>query len=197
MRKIPKKSLYVGPFRVPAYSPTLFALVVGFAGGYIYCDSQQPSIFSSPATLPKLNVCFSPDGHCEDMAVQAINSARSSIYVRAYSFTAQPIASALIAAQQRGIIVKLLVDKSQLKEKHTKIRELQASGIPVKIEKVSGIAHNKVIVIDENIILTGSYNWSKAANERNAENLLAINDPELAKVYIKDWLNAETRSYSI
>lgn len=201
MHKKAIQSLYVGPFRIPAYAPALIAigaliiLVAGFVTGYFYCDSKKPDIFSSPTSLPKLNVCFSPEGRCENMATHAINSAKHTIYVRAYSFTAQPIANALIAAHKRGVIVKILVDKNQLKEKNAKIRDLKAKGILVKIESVDGLAHNKVLVIDEKMIISGSYDWSKSANKRNAENMLAINDPELAKSYIQNWLNAETRSY--
>jgi phosphatidylserine/phosphatidylglycerophosphate/cardiolipin synthase-like enzyme len=52
---------------------------------------------------------------------------------------------------------------------------------------IQAIAHNKIIIVDEKIVLTGSFNFSKAAEERNAENLLIINNPEIAKLYIENW----------
>jgi phosphatidylserine/phosphatidylglycerophosphate/cardiolipin synthase-like enzyme len=68
------------------------------------------------------------------------------------------------------------------------------SNIPVKIDAAHAIAHNKVIVIDEEIVITGSFNFTKAAEEKNAENLLVIRDKKLAERYTENWQEHERHS---
>jgi phospholipase D len=134
-----------------------------------------------------LKVCFSPQGNCEDLVIDTIASAEKSIKVQAYSFTSLPITTALIRAHKRGVSVQVICDKSQTKARHSKIKQLQQANIPVYIDKVSGLSHNKVMIIDDQSAITGSYNWSHAANVRNAENLLLIHSPALANKYNENW----------
>ncbi|MGL9718279.1 MAG: phospholipase D-like domain-containing protein, partial [Wolbachia sp.] len=94
-------------------------------------------------------------------------------------------------SKERGVDVKVILDKSQLYSKHSVINELFASGIPVWIDDKPKIAHNKVIIVDNQKVITGSFNLSKTAEKGNAENLLIINEyPELVQQYVKNW---ETR----
>ena len=143
----------------------------------------------------KVNVCFTPPAGCGALIVQEIAKAKNTIYVQAYSFTSQPIIDQLIKAKNRGVKVLVLLDRSNLDDRHSKMTELQNAGIEVKIDKVGGIAHNKVIVIDKRKVLTGSFNFSKAADQRNAENLLLIEDEQVAEIYLKNWFNRQTQSY--
>lgn len=78
------------------------------------------------------------------------------------------------------------VDKSHLPERYTNAPFLGKSGIPVKIDPAHAIAHNKIMIIDGETIITGSFNFTKAAEEKNAENLLVIRDKNLAVKYIKN-----------
>ena len=66
-------------------------------------------------------------------------------------------------------------------------KELTNLGIPVKIDAVHAIAHNKIVIIGGEILITGSFNFTKAAEENNAENLLVIHDRKLAERYTKNW----------
>jgi len=123
--------------------PLLF--LFGFASGYLYYEGQLPMVFSSETESPPLNVCFSPEGQCEKLALHAIQSAKKEILVQAYSFTSLPISDALIEAHRKGITVKILFDKSQLKAPYSQIHRLSKAGIKTKIDDVQGIAHNKTI----------------------------------------------------
>jgi phospholipase D len=105
----------------------------------------------------------------------------------AYSFTSKPIAEALVTAHTRGVKVHILIDKSQLKEKHSQLSYLGQNGLSVFIDSAQGIAHNKVMIFDDRFVLTGSFNFSKAAESRNAENIVIIDDPTLADIYRKNW----------
>jgi phosphatidylserine/phosphatidylglycerophosphate/cardiolipin synthase-like enzyme len=132
-------------------------------------------------------VCFTPGGFCTEAIVQALNAATHTVLVQAYSFTSAPIAKALLDAHKRGVQVHVILDKSQRSEKYSSADFLANQGVPVLIDARHAISHNKVIVIDSEVVLTGSFNFTKAAQEKNAENLLIINDPTLAAQYTQNW----------
>ena len=147
----------------------------------------MPTAFSAGTNTTNFKVCFSPEGQCENVAVNAIESAKKEILVQCYSFTSKPIADALMRAHHNGIKVRILFDRSQLKAPYSRIHQLTDAGIETTIDYVKGIAHNKIILIDEELVLTGSYNFSKSANSRNAENMLLISNKNLAKIYRNKW----------
>ena len=128
-------------------------------------------------------IYFSPKGGCTEAIVNEISHAKSEIYVQAYSFTSAPIAKALVDAYKRGIKVEVILDKSQKKERYTSATFLANSGIPTYIDSKHAIAHNKIMVIDKETVITGSFNFTKAAEEKNAENLLILKSKELAVEY--------------
>ncbi|HBN22785.1 MAG TPA: hypothetical protein DD412_06065 [Holosporales bacterium] len=167
---------------------TLLIFIAGFGAGYFYYEDQLPVVFSSETEAPKINVCFSPEGRCEKLALFAISQAKKEILVQSYSFTSKPIANALIEASRRGVSVRVLFDRSQLKAPYSQIHNLNKAGIKTKVDYVQGIAHNKVIIVDQARLITGSYNFSAAANTRNAENMLFISDKKLAMIYKNQWL---------
>ena len=129
-------------------------------------------------------VYFSPRGGAQEAVVRAIQEARESVFVQAYSFTSAPIAKALVDAHKRGVAVETVLDKSQRTEKYSGATFLANAGIPVWIDAAHAIAHNKVMVIDQRRVITGSFNFTKAAEEKNAENLLILDSLELARIYL-------------
>jgi phosphatidylserine/phosphatidylglycerophosphate/cardiolipin synthase-like enzyme len=141
-----------------------------------------------------IQVYFSPKGGATEAAVNALDQATNSVLVQAYSFTSAPIAKALVDAHQRGAKVQVILDRSQRTEKYSEADFLKNSGIPTLIDSQHAIAHNKIIVIDGFAVLTGSFNFTKAAEEHNAENLLVINDPTLARQYTDNWHAHEQHS---
>ena len=136
---------------------------------------------------PLCAVFFSPHGGCTDEIVRELAAARARVLVQAYSFTSQPIARALVEAARRGVKVEVILDKSQRREHYAAAALLAQAGVPVEIDAAHAIAHNKVMVIDGETILTGSFNFTESAEERNAENLLVVRDPVLAAQYAKNW----------
>ena len=138
---------------------------------------------SALAESPTIEVHFSPKGGCTDAIIGELAAAKSSVLVQAYSFTSAPIAKALIDANKRGVKVWVVLDKSQQTEKYSEADFFVHLGIPVRIDSKHAIAHNKVMVIDGGIVITGSFNFTKAAEESNAENLLVIRDTALAGKY--------------
>ncbi|MEX8493542.1 phospholipase D family protein [Sphaerotilus sp.] len=136
-------------------------------------------------------LCFVPDGvPCETLLVDTINATQRSLRIQAYSFTSVPIAQAVKHARDRGVDVQVIVDKSQVGERYTSATFLKNSGIPVVVDTRPAIAHNKVMIFDGRAVFTGSFNFTKSAQERNAENgLLVRDDPALVKAYADNWLN--------
>ena len=137
--------------------------------------------------VPPVEVYFSPRNGATAAIVREIGHARSEIRVQAYSFTSAPIAQALLKAHARGIKVEVILDKSQKTGKYSSSTFLMNAHIPTYIDAVHAIAHNKIIVIDRSVVITGSFNFTKAAEEKNAENLLIIRSTELAKPYLDNW----------
>ena len=139
-------------------------------------------------------VCFSPNGGCTESIVSQIDKAKSEILVQAFSFTSAPIAKALVNAHKRGIKVEAILDKSQKSERYTSATFISNVGIPTYIDSKHAIAHNKIMIIDRETVITGSFNFTKAAEEKNAENLLIIKNEDLAKVYIENWYKHKEHS---
>ncbi len=132
-------------------------------------------------------VHFSPAGGCTAAVVSALEGAKREVRVQAYSFTSAPIASALRAAHKRGVDVQVILDEAQRGDKYSAADFLARSGIPTWIDARPGLQHNKVIVIDAAWVITGSFNFTRAAEERNRENLLVLEDPQLAAAYADNW----------
>ena len=132
-------------------------------------------------------VYFSPRGGCTEAIISEIDHAKTEILVQAFSFTSVPIAKALINAHKRGVKVQAILDKSQKSVKYTSAAFLADMGIPTYIDSAHAIAHNKIMVIDRETVITGSFNFTKGAEEKNAENLLIIKSKDLAKPYIDNW----------
>jgi len=115
-----------------------------------------------PITLPqeKPNTCnwevyFSPHGGTTDAIIGELNKAQITILVQAYSFTSAPIAKALLNAHKRGVKVEVILDKSQRTQKYSSATFFFNAGIPVKIDAQHAIAHNKVMIIDGETMITG------------------------------------------
>jgi phosphatidylserine/phosphatidylglycerophosphate/cardiolipin synthase-like enzyme len=148
-----------------------------------------PVTYSRELTLNNAptQVYFSPNGGCTAAIVKEITDAKSEILVQAYSFTSPTIAKALVSAHKRGVKVEAILDKSQRSAKYTSASFLANSGIPTFIDARHAIAHNKIMIIDKETVITGSFNFTRAAEEKNAENLLIIKSRELAEIYIGNW----------
>lgn len=176
---VPFESPKVGNSNRIKRSPALIAILTLFLVSISFAQESR--------TSPTWDVYFSPRGGATFAIRQALDNAKSSVLVQAYSFTSAPIAETLVKAHRRGVKVQVLLDKSQRTEKYSSADFLANAGITTKIDAAHAIAHNKVMIIDMEMVITGSFNFSKAAEESNAENLLVIRDKELASRYIENW----------
>jgi phosphatidylserine/phosphatidylglycerophosphate/cardiolipin synthase-like enzyme len=154
--------------------------------------------FAFCAQATEIKSCFTPGQDCTGFIVNQVNHAKGRVLVQAYGMTSEPIMQALAQAKRRGVDVRVLLDKTNEQERYSAATFLLNQGIAVLIDDKVAIAHNKVMVIDDSDVVTGSFNFTKAAQERNAENVLIIaNNPELARTYSENWRNraAVSRPY--
>jgi phosphatidylserine/phosphatidylglycerophosphate/cardiolipin synthase-like enzyme len=143
---------------------------------------------SAPAHSAEYSVAFSPYGKSLELILSAIDSARESIHVATYSFTSKPVSEALLAAHKRGLDVRVVADKKGNSGKYTAVTYLANHGVPVRLNGKYAIHHHKFMVVDYKHVQTGSFNYSRAAVEKNAENVMVIwNNPDLAAQYEHEW----------
>ena len=132
-------------------------------------------------------VCFTPGEDCVGVIVRELGAARKSIRVQSYSFTSAPIAKALVDAAARGVHVEAILDRSNRTGRYSGLSFLTNAHVPASVDCRHAIAHNKIIIIDDEVVITGSFNFTKAAQAHNAENLLVLRDPQLAARYTANW----------
>jgi len=141
-----------------------------------------------------IEYAFTPGDDAAGLIVRAIDGARSQILVQAFSFTHAGIAGALIRAKRRSVDVQVVADPEQIDLiEHNVIPQLVEAGVPVFTDAAHAAAHNKVMVIDAGaeapVLITGSFNFTHAAQFRNAENLLVFRgNHELTRAYLDNWV---------
>jgi phosphatidylserine/phosphatidylglycerophosphate/cardiolipin synthase-like enzyme len=137
-------------------------------------------------SLPPRSI--SPRSGATEAIVRELGNAKQEILVQAYSFTSSSIAKALVDVHKRGVKVTVVLDRSQRSTKYSSADFVNNAGIPTYIDAKHAIAHNKIMIIDQETIITGSFNFTKQAEEKNAENLLVIKgDPGLVKKYLENF----------
>lgn len=157
----------------------LFALMMA-------CLGCHENIKHDNEKCAEMEVRFSPNGGATNLIVNNIKQANKNIKVMAFSFTSIPIAEALVEAKKR-IDVQVVLDPENLYNKNSVINQLYSGGIAILIDKNHAIAHNKIIIIDDSKVSTGSLNFSKGAEERNAENSIMISDRRIADLYVENF----------
>jgi len=150
----------------------------------------------TPPAMPAqgtMQLAFTPWDNAEAMIIDGIRGAKQQILVQAFSFTSRALANALIAARKRGVDVQVMADREQtFAGEASRIPDLVQAGVPVVLEVRYQSAHNKVMVLDagtaDAAVITGSYNWTYAAQYKNAENVLILRgNPDVVNAYAANW----------
>jgi len=156
-------------------------------------SAETPSIDASIATdalsrAEVLGLYFTPPADIAAAIVDVINQSKTEVLVQAYGFTHHGIAEALVKAQDRGVRIRVMLDQKSESINRQVVDKLNAHGIRMRFDGSHAIAHNKVMIVDESIVITGSFNFTNAAQTRNAENLLVLRSIDLANNYKLNWL---------
>jgi len=120
---------------------------------YVTAHYELPTLIEEQSQ--DIMVCFSPNPLCRQTLITVLRMAKKSIHLQAYGFTDPLIAESLIQAKKRGVSVNVILDKSNRKDKRSQAQTIAEAGISVYIDSPKGIAHNKVILIDGETVITG------------------------------------------
>lgn len=145
-------------------------------------------------------VCFTPFQACNQLILQLINRAQHSIKMQAYGLSNCAVVRALVAAKKRGVDIMVLLDKTSLLSNYNFILyDLTEAGIPFLIDYQTGVAHNKLIIVDDKYVETGSFNFYEDIERKNAENMLIIKSKKLLPHYIHnfDKLKDISKNYTV
>ncbi len=157
-------------------------------------DHFGPDV-SDPTPHPRLTVdgmpleiYYSPDDHPEAILADLLQRARKSIYFLAYSFTSDPLAEAIQERAAAGVAVAGIMDAGQARSNAgSDYDSFRAAGLDVRLDGEDGLMHNKVLIIDGEIAVVGSYNFTASAARHNDENLIVFHSPEVAAQYLKEF----------
>ena len=154
--------------------------------------------YFSTGTFAKTEVYFSLYVDPESVIIEHINNAEESINIAMYSLTDSGIAQAIVRANERGVVVKIYLDSKEVNAEHSKSRFFVKEGIEnIRLSSNRYLMHNKFAIIDNKIVITGSYNWTASAGKRNDENLLVLKEEEIVKKYQDYFYYLWDNKYSI
>ncbi len=154
-------------------------------GSHLISETPHPS-----ATIDgtPLNIYFSLADHVQSALLPLINNAQSSIYFLAYSFTADSLGNAIRQRAAAGVKVTGVMESEQVRSDiGTEYAAFRQAGLDVHLDGNPGLMHHKVFIIVNTIVVMGSYNFTASAEQSNDENLIVINNPDIAAQYIKEF----------
>lgn len=166
-------------------------ILFSFAAGLV--SSSWISFVPSPISDPRvssengIDVAFCPSSECTLLPVAALDSANHRIWVAIYSFTNPDFSDALIRAHERGVDVRVIVEKQQAGGQYSKHPELAEAGISVRIDSNPNYMHHKFAVIDEDKLINGSMNWSGNGVRENNENVMVIDSSPLNDLFSSEF----------
>jgi phosphatidylserine/phosphatidylglycerophosphate/cardiolipin synthase-like enzyme len=155
-------------------------MVLGFSASSAFLSENA---FAANPTVGMVDTCFSPMEACDQKLIAFMNTATKTLDVAIYSMTHNGIASAIIAAQNRGVKVRMVVDRQQSVGTSSLTGQLTAAHVNLRIGNLQGIMHDKYTIVDQRAIEAGSFNYSNNATVNNAENQIYLNDPTTVAKY--------------
>lgn len=130
---------------------------------------------------------FSPGQACKSAIITQLRAAISSIKICVFTVSDNDIAVEILSAHHRGISVKILTDNDKSFDRGSDIEMLHNNNVSIKIDRTEYHMHHKFCIIDKKTLLTGSYNWTRSAADRNQENILVTQNPLLVKSFLGEF----------
>lgn len=130
---------------------------------------------------------FSPGEACLDAILSQLRGARNKVEICVFTISDNRITREIIACAKRGVPIRLITDNEKLHDKGSDIEWLSNEGIPVRVDRSEAHMHHKFALIDEDTLLSGSYNWTRSAAERNEENIVITDNPTLIKRFSREF----------
>lgn len=131
---------------------------------------------------------FFPDPKSEKILIEYLKKAKKSLIVAVFTLTNDDLAQEIRKAKRRGASVRVISDDDLLKMQGSDVKAMYDEGIEVRVDlDPRSQMHHKFCVIDDYILITGSFNWTKQAVNKNQENLVALDDPYLCQLYTAEF----------
>lgn len=143
--------------------------------------------FASDAEAKLLGIWFSPKGGAAAAVIEQIDKAKISIDYRMYNFTLPEIGDALIRAHKRGVDVRIMVDDKEARKLWSQAQRCATAGLKVYTDKKHKISHNKARVFDKKLVMFGSFNDTKSAENYNSEEVVLMDDAPLVEAFLDDF----------
>ncbi len=140
-----------------------------------------------------INAYFAPEDNVERIINSRLEKAKKSIRFMAFSFTSDVLAESMISKFKQGLTVEGVFERKGSNSEHSEYTKMIIEGLPVVKDKNHRIMHHKVIIIDDTIVITGSFNFSKNANRKNDENILVIESPQIAAKFLEEFKRIYSR----
>ncbi len=160
----------------------------------MFMDDRFGAMSEADTPYPRVNingidveVYFSPDDHVLRRLISLVATAEESIEFLAFVFTSDPLAEALIAREADGVRVRGVIERGQANSSGSEVGHLVLAGLDIRLDTNQNKMHHKVILIDGEIVVTGSYNFSRNAEEKNDENILILHSDEIAQKYLLEF----------
>ena len=136
----------------------------------------------------RIDIYFSPDDGVINALVNLLNSAKESIHFLTFSFTSNELGDIIREKDEAGLTVAGVMDEEQISSNQgTEYDPFKQAGIDVRIDGNAGQMHHKVFILDEEIVVLGSYNFSQNAEVRNDENLIIVYNPIIAEQFMMEF----------
>ena len=154
-------------------------------GDNVVADTPNPRVTMDGTPV---DVYFSPDDGAQAILYDILSDAQESIYFMAFSFTADSLGEVIRERAQEGVTVAGVMDEDQVKSNQgTEFDTFRQAGLDVYVDGNSGQMHHKIMIVDERIVIVGSYNFTNSAETRNDENLLVIYNEEIAVQFLEEF----------
>jgi phosphatidylserine/phosphatidylglycerophosphate/cardiolipin synthase-like enzyme len=154
-------------------------------GPDVVAETPNPSITIDGT---QVDTYFSPDDHVLTAIYNLLNGANESIYFLAYSFTSNELGDIVRKKADAGLDVKGVMDEGQVASNTgTEYDPFLQAGLDVRIDGIDGLMHHKVFIVDEKIVVLGSYNFSSSAEEKNDENIIIVYDEKIAEFFVQEF----------
>jgi phosphatidylserine/phosphatidylglycerophosphate/cardiolipin synthase-like enzyme len=134
-----------------------------------------------------IQVLFSAEDNAVSNLIALVNDAQTSIHFLAFSFTDYPLAQAMIDRSKTGVDVKGVFETFGSSGTRSELRTFWCAGVPARQDGNGSFLHDKVIIIDNSIVVTGSLNYSSNADESNEENVVILDNAEIAALYLQEF----------
>lgn len=148
---------------------------------------EQANMALTEAFNDQSQVCFSPGGQCRGTIIEQIESARKKLDICVFTISDDHLTDALLASFRKGVKIRVVTDNDKSYDLGSDIEELNRRGIAVKMDTTRNHMHHKFAIVDEAVLITGSYNWTRSATEFNHENLLVTKETGLVKSYLDEF----------